>query len=77
MVRKNCPPPAPKAVETPDQRTVWVLREDKPAQSRVRIGISDGAFTEVAEGGLEPGDAVVTDASGPPSGMAATLRRPF
>jgi HlyD family secretion protein len=69
--------PAPKAVETPDQRTVWVMREDKPVQARIRIGISDGAFTEVVEGGLEPGDAVVTDASGPPSGMAATLRRPF
>jgi HlyD family secretion protein len=69
--------PAPKAVETPDQRTVWVMRDDKPVQARIKIGISDGAFTEVVEGALEPGDAVVTDASGPPSGMAATLRRPF
>jgi len=70
-------PPAPKAVETPDQRTVWVVREQKPTRARIKIGISDGAFTEVVEGGLEAGDAVVTDASGPPSGMAATLRRPF
>ncbi len=69
--------PVPKAVETPDQRTVWVMRQDKPARERIKIGISDGAFTEVVEGGLEPGDAVVTDASGPSSGMAATLRRPF
>jgi len=69
--------PAPKAVETPDQRTVWVMREDKPVQARIKIGISDGAFTEVVEGGLEPGDPIVTDASGPSSGMAATLRRPF
>jgi HlyD family secretion protein len=69
--------PAPRAVETPDQRTIWVMREDKPARERIKIGISDGAFTELVEGGLEPGDLVVTDASGPPSGMAATLRRPF
>jgi HlyD family secretion protein len=69
--------PAPKAVQTPDQRTVWVMRADKPASTRIKTGISDGAFTEVVEGALEPGDAVVTDASGPPSGMAATLRRPF
>jgi HlyD family secretion protein len=69
--------PAPKAVDTPDQRTVWVMRQDKPARERIKIGISDGAFTELVEGGLEAGDAVVTDASGPPSGMAATLRRPF
>jgi multidrug efflux pump subunit AcrA (membrane-fusion protein) len=53
------------------------MRDDKPVQARIKIGISDGAFTEVVEGALEPGDAVVTDASGPPSGMAATLRRPF
>ncbi|HYQ81399.1 MAG TPA: efflux RND transporter periplasmic adaptor subunit [Anaeromyxobacteraceae bacterium] len=69
--------PAPKAVQTPDQRTVWVMRQDKPVPTRIKTGISDGAFTEVVEGGLEAGDAIVTDASGPPGGMAATLRRPF
>ena len=69
--------PPPKPVQTPDQRTIWVMREDKPASTRIKIGISDGAFTEVVEGALEPGDAVVTDASGPPGGFAATLRRPF
>jgi HlyD family secretion protein len=69
--------PPPKAVPTPDQRTVWVMREEKPAPARIKTGISDGAFTEVVEGALEPGDSVVTDASGPAGGMAATLRRPF
>src|SRR5574342_661999 len=69
--------PPPKAVQTPDQRTVWVMREEKPAPARIKTGISDGAFTEVVEGALEPGDSVVTDASGPAGGMAATLRRPF
>ena len=69
--------PPPRAVETPDRRTLWVMREDKPAPVRVKTGISDGAFTEVVEGALEAGEAVVTDASGPPGGMAATLRRPF
>ena len=69
--------PPPKAVQTPDQRTLWVMRDDKPAPVRIKTGISDGAFTEVVEGALEPGETVVTDASGPPGGMAATLRRPF
>jgi HlyD family secretion protein len=69
--------PAPKQVETPDQRTVWALRGDQPVQMRIRLGISDGAFTEMVDGGLQPGDQVVTDASGPPSGMAARLSRPF
>ena len=66
-----------RAVETPDQRTVWVMRQEKPVPVRIKTGISDGTSTELVEGALEPGDAVVTDASGPPTGMAARLRRPF
>jgi hypothetical protein len=31
--------------------------------------------TEVAEGEVEPGDLVITDATSPPSGVAAGLRR--
>jgi HlyD family secretion protein len=70
--------PAP-AVGTPDQRTVWVVRAGGPVPVRVRTGISDGTFTEIAEGAVQVGDQVVTDASGTsrPAGMAASLRRPF
>jgi HlyD family secretion protein len=64
-------------LDTPDRRTVWQLKEEKPTPVRIRTGISDGSFTEVVEGSLQPGDAVVTDAVGPPSGMAAAMRRPF
>jgi HlyD family secretion protein len=68
--------PTPSAAETPDRRTVWVLRDEKPAPVRIRTGISDGSLTQVVEGALEPDDLVVTDAiGGPPSGMAAGLRR--
>jgi HlyD family secretion protein len=56
---------------------VWVLRGERPESARIRVGISDGTLTEVVEGGLEAGDQVITDAVGPPSGMAAGLRRPF
>ncbi len=48
----------------PDRRTVWVLRGDLPEMVPVRIGISDGTFTEVVEGNLQAGDRVVIDASG-------------
>jgi HlyD family secretion protein len=72
---------AARAPGTPDQRTLWVVREGGPAPVQVRTGISDGTFTEVAEGALQPGDKVVTDApgtsSGPPGGMPASMRRPF
>jgi len=62
--------------DTPDRRTVWVLRDGQPAPVPVRTGISDGSLTEVVEGDLKPGDAVVTDAiGGSPSSFAAGLRR--
>jgi len=63
--------------ETPDRRTVWVLKEERPTAVRVKTGISDGSATELVEGDLQAGDVVITDAAGPPSGMAAAMRRPF
>ncbi len=62
---------------TPDRRTIWVIRDEKPTPVRIRSGISDGTLTEVVEGDLSSGDSVVTDAVAPPSGLAAGLRRPF
>ncbi|MFL6254121.1 MAG: efflux RND transporter periplasmic adaptor subunit, partial [Pyrinomonadaceae bacterium] len=42
-------------------RRVWVLGADgKPAARRVKVGLSDGAATEVVEGDLHEGDVVVT-----------------
>jgi HlyD family secretion protein len=63
--------------DAPDRRTVWVLKGEKPAPVRVKTGISDGTFTEVVEGDVEAGAVVITDAAGPPSGMAAAMRRGF
>jgi len=61
--------------EARDRRTIWVMREEKPAPVRIRVGISDGAVTEVVEGELKPGDQVITDAAAGPSNFAAGLRR--
>ncbi len=49
------------AAAASDRRTVWVLRDEKPQQVNVRIGVSDGSLTEVVEGELKEGDAVITD----------------
>jgi HlyD family secretion protein len=69
-------PPAKRPGDTPDRRVVWVQREGKPAAVPIRVGISDGSVSEVAEGGLQAGDTVITDAiGGQPSGFAAGLRR--
>ena len=39
--------------------TVYVLRGGKPAVVQITTGLTDGSFTEVLSGGLEPGDRVV------------------
>jgi HlyD family secretion protein len=42
-------------------RRVWVLGADgQPQPRRIRVGLSDGASTEVVEGDLHEGDVVVT-----------------
>jgi HlyD family secretion protein len=42
-------------------RRIWVLGADgKPQPRRIKIGLSDGASTEVIEGDLHEGDVVIT-----------------
>jgi HlyD family secretion protein len=65
------PAPAERREQT-DLRTVWLTRAGKPAAVQVRIGIGDGTSTELVEGGLAVGDALITDAgggSGAPAGF--------
>ncbi|HEY8460607.1 MAG TPA: efflux RND transporter periplasmic adaptor subunit, partial [Blastocatellia bacterium] len=39
---------------------VWVLGPDKkPQMRRIRLGITDGAWTEIIEGDLKEGDIVI------------------
>jgi HlyD family secretion protein len=57
-------PQQPREPGSLDRRTVWVLRGDLPEMVPVRIGISDGTFTEVVDGNLQAGDRLVIDASG-------------
>jgi len=47
--------------EETNQRTVWLLDGADPRPVSIRIGVSDGTLTEVADGNLKPGDALVTD----------------
>jgi HlyD family secretion protein len=53
--------------ETPDKRTLWVLRGPTPTPVRVRAGVSDGTNTEIETSELHEGDKVVTDAEIPGS----------
>jgi HlyD family secretion protein len=63
------------------QKTVWLLRDGKPLRAVVRTGVSDGSLTEILEGELKEGDAVITDLSAgtaakpAPPGQAGTFPR--
>jgi HlyD family secretion protein len=61
-----------------DRRTVWVLRNNQPVEVPIRVGITDGSFTEVVEGDLHAGDAVITDVgsgAGGPGGKRPSFGR--
>jgi hypothetical protein len=42
---------------------VWLRGPSGPVAKIVRIGISDGARTEVAEGDVAPGDLAIVEAT--------------
>jgi HlyD family secretion protein len=52
------------AGEGGEGRVVWVLRNGTPVPVHIRTGITDGTMTELREGALQPGDLLVTDATG-------------
>ena len=53
--------PASAPVLPGQTRIVWVMGQDgKPQSRRIKIGLTDGAFTEVVEGNLQEGELVVT-----------------
>ncbi len=57
-----------------DQRVVWILKDDKPQPRRIRIGITDGTYTEVASGSLAEGDLVIVNLIGAGPSTAPRFR---
>ncbi len=59
------PPSEPKEKEMnpgkEKQRHVWTLKGGKLAEASVKIGLADGTSTQILEGDLIPGTAVVVD----------------
>jgi HlyD family secretion protein len=60
---------APSDPDTPEAKTVWVLRGGTPQQVSIHTGLSDGTVTEVVDG-LNEGDAVIVDVDGAEGGSA-------
>lgn len=55
-------PPGEGATLVNDGRAhVWVLKDGKPSQLAVEVGLTDGVKTEVSSPTLSPGDQVITD----------------
>jgi HlyD family secretion protein len=74
-------PPAEIASKAPrperDRRILWVLRDGQPVPVSVRTGLSDGSVTEIAEGDVKEGDALVTEAANAGSNVPPAFRRPL
>ena len=74
-------PPAEIAAKAPrperDRHVLWVLRDGAPTPVAIKTGLSDGSVTEVAEGDLQEGDALVTEAVTPGSSVPPAFRRPL
>src|SRR5690348_1499587 len=65
--------PASAPVLPGQTRVVWVLGQDgKPQPRRIKVGLSDGASTEVVEGNLNEGDMVITGQTLSGSGSTST-----
>jgi HlyD family secretion protein len=52
--------PSPRE-EIGPARQVWVVRDGAPAAVAVVVGATDGNHTEILEGAIEPGQAVIVD----------------
>jgi HlyD family secretion protein len=71
--------PASAPVLPGQTRVVWVMGQDgKPQPRRIKVGLSDGASTEVVEGNLNEGDMVITGqtVSGSSSSTSTQQNRP-
>lgn len=53
--------PQARAANTGDAKQVWVLRDGQPVAVPVQAGPSNGRLTEIADGELKAGMAVITD----------------
>ncbi|HEY8041277.1 MAG TPA: efflux RND transporter periplasmic adaptor subunit [Polyangiaceae bacterium] len=75
---------ASAAPDTPEAKTVWVMRGSAPQAVVIHTGLSDGTVTEVVDGDLKEGDVVVVDtlngdgsASSAPTSTSTSTRRLF
>lgn len=54
-------PSALLVASEPGRKTVWLLRDGKPVRVPVSTGVTDGTWTELLQGDVQPGDLLITD----------------
>jgi HlyD family secretion protein len=64
MASANSRAPAPAPLDQPDRRTIWTLENGLPKSLLIKVGITDGSFTEVIGEELHENDLVIVDTKG-------------
>ena len=49
--------------QDPNRKKVWLLRDGKPVPVTVSTGVTDGTWSELVQGEVQPGDLLITDMS--------------
>jgi HlyD family secretion protein len=60
-------PPAGLGNKPSDRKVIWKLVEGKPRPVPVKAGLTDGSITQILDGDIAPGDALVIEISGLPA----------
>ena len=53
-------PAMPNAAKAGSTQRIWILKGKSPQAVEIKVGISDGLYTEVSAGEIKPGDRVIT-----------------
>ena len=53
--------------------TIWVMEQGNPKPIRVKLGITDGAYTAIQSGDLQEGEQVIVSASNPGAAKSAPM----
>ena len=59
--------PVVQALKAGSVQHVWTLESGAAKSQELKVGVSDGQFTEVVGGALKPGDAVIVGTETPPA----------
>ncbi len=66
----------PKVASAEKGSSVWIIENEKPKRITVKLGISDGSYTEMVSGNLQEGQEVIVESASKEKPEAAGPRGP-